>query len=68
MGKYDTTMGAPLDFDDLLSDEAAFNFGLPTTSDTRDDDDCMKQAKIAEMRAVVLNFFSSFTSSPILGS
>ena len=37
MGKYDTTMGAPLDFDDLLScltDEADFIFWLPALLET----------------------------------
>ena len=60
-------IGAPLDFDDLLSsltDESAFIFWLPTSSKTRDDDDGTKQAKIAENRAMVLNFFflSSLTA------
>ena len=58
MGKYDTTMGAPLDFDDLLScltDDAVFIFWQPASSETRDDDGCMKQAKIAEKRAMVLS-------------
>ena len=53
-------MGAPFDFDDLLSclvDEFAFFSWLPASSETCDefDDDCMKQAKIAEKRAMVLS-------------
>ena len=71
MGKYETTMGAPRDFEDLLSsftDEATFNFWLPASSETRDDDDCMKQEKMAEKRAMDLKFFSFlFENTPICG-
>ena len=57
------TIGAPLDFDDLLSsltDESAFIFWLSASSETRDDDDGTKQAKIAENRAMVLEKKNSF--------
>ena len=69
MGKYDMTIGAPLDFDDLLSsltDESAFIFWLSASSETRDDDDGTKQAKIAENRAMVFKkkkILSSWTIS-----
>ena len=71
MGKYDMTIGAPLDFDDLLSsltDEATFIFRLLASSETRAGDDCVKQVKMAENSAMDLKFFSFlFDNTPIFG-
>ncbi|KAF5956177.1 hypothetical protein HYC85_009033 [Camellia sinensis] len=56
MGKCDTIIETPEDFDDdLVSDflaEATFSLLLPASSETRVDDDCLQKLKIAENRVI----------------